>query len=38
MTTTDTSPAPNGQTAPAPDMTSIPVATYRYDPAAPGLP
>jgi glyoxylase-like metal-dependent hydrolase (beta-lactamase superfamily II) len=28
----------NGQPAPAPDMTGIPVATYNYDPAAPGRP
>ena len=27
-----------GQTVPAPDMASIPVATYNYNPAAPGEP
>ena len=31
-------PRPNGQPAPAPDMAGIPVATYDYDPAAPGRP
>jgi glyoxylase-like metal-dependent hydrolase (beta-lactamase superfamily II) len=29
---------PNGQPAPAPDMAGIPVATYDYNPAAPGQP
>jgi glyoxylase-like metal-dependent hydrolase (beta-lactamase superfamily II) len=28
----------NGQPAPAPDMTGIPVATYEYDPKEPGKP
>src|SRR5258706_5432554 len=28
----------NGQPAPAPDMASIPVGTYHYNPAAPGQP
>jgi cyclase len=28
----------NGQPAPAPDMASIPVGIYRYNPAAPGQP
>jgi glyoxylase-like metal-dependent hydrolase (beta-lactamase superfamily II) len=28
----------NGQPAPAPDMAGIPVATYNYNPAAPGEP
>ena len=31
-------PRANGQPAPAPDMASIPVATYSYNPAAPGQP
>ena len=31
-------PRANGQPAPAPDMTSIPVATYRYNPAMAGQP
>src|SRR5947207_15682442 len=29
---------PNGEAAPAPDMASIPVTTYNYNPAAPGEP
>jgi cyclase len=29
---------PNGQPAPAPEMASVPVATYNYNPAAPGEP
>lgn len=29
---------PDGQPSPAPDMTGIPVATYDYNPAAPGQP
>jgi glyoxylase-like metal-dependent hydrolase (beta-lactamase superfamily II) len=28
----------NGQPAPAPDMAAVPVATYNYNPAAPGQP
>ena len=28
----------NGQPAPAPDMAGVPVATYNYNPAAPGQP
>jgi glyoxylase-like metal-dependent hydrolase (beta-lactamase superfamily II) len=28
----------DGQAAPAPDMASVPVATYQYNPAAPGHP
>ena len=31
-------PRADGQPAPAPDMASIPVGTYRYNPAAPGQP
>ncbi len=31
-------PRANGQPAPPPDMTSIPVATYRYNPAMAGQP
>jgi glyoxylase-like metal-dependent hydrolase (beta-lactamase superfamily II) len=31
-------PRANGQPAPAPDMAGVPVATYRYNPAAPGQP
>jgi cyclase len=31
-------PRANGQPAPAPDMTGIPVGTYNYNPAAPGQP
>jgi cyclase len=29
---------PNGQPAPAPEMASVPLATYDYNPAAPGEP
>ena len=31
-------PRANGQPAPAPEAASVPVATYRYNPAAPGQP
>jgi glyoxylase-like metal-dependent hydrolase (beta-lactamase superfamily II) len=31
-------PRPDGQPAPAPDLTGIPVATYDYDPATAGQP
>ena len=31
-------PRANGQPAPAPDMAGVPVATYNYNPAAPGQP
>ena len=31
-------PRANGQPAPAPDMPAVPVATYNYNPAAPGQP
>lgn len=31
-------PRANGQPAPAPEMAGVPVATYRYNPAAPGEP
>ena len=31
-------PRANGQPAPAPDLAAVPVATYQYNPAAPGQP